>query len=161
MPYADPEEKKARNRAYYAANRERILAQQREHYAETAATARAQRRDYYGRTREQAVARAKRWRLGNRERHNALCRARAHQHREGRRMREAARRARQRGAFLEDVHPLVVLERDDGACGICGGDVDPHDFHVDHIDPLAQGGLHGYCNVQLAHPTCNLQKGSK
>jgi 5-methylcytosine-specific restriction endonuclease McrA len=74
------------------------------------------------------------------------------------RRKDQRRRARKRSAFIEDVHPLVVLERDDGVCGICGGDVDPEDFHVDHIIPLARGGEHRYANVQPAHPWCNLSK---
>jgi 5-methylcytosine-specific restriction endonuclease McrA len=73
----------------------------------------------------------------------------------------AARNARKREAFLEDVIPLVVLERDDGTCGICGEDVDPLDFHVDHRLPLAAGGLHAYFNVQVAHPRCNQIKGAR
>jgi 5-methylcytosine-specific restriction endonuclease McrA len=34
-------------------------------------------------------------------------------------------------------------------------------FHVDHIMPLAKGGLHCYTNVQVAHPKCNLSKKDK
>lgn len=62
--------------------------------------------------------------------------------------------ALKRGGFVEHVEPLVVLER-----GICGGDVDPMDFHVDHVLALAAGGDHAYFNVQAAHPACNLRKG--
>jgi 5-methylcytosine-specific restriction endonuclease McrA len=67
-------------------------------------------------------------------------------------------RAKQRKAFVEHVCGLVVLERDDGECRICGGDVDPTNFHVDHIHALDDGGLHCYANVQLAHPSCNIAK---
>jgi 5-methylcytosine-specific restriction endonuclease McrA len=81
--------------------------------------------------------------------------------RSGRRVREAARRARARAAFVEDVDPLVVLERDDGVCGICGEDVDPLAFHVDHVIPLASGGEHSYANTQVAHPRCNMAKGAR
>lgn len=70
------------------------------------------------------------------------------------------RRARQAGAFVEEVVRLVLLERDDGTCGICGGDVDPLDFHLDHIIPLAAGGEHSYANTQVAHPSCNVRKGA-
>lgn len=63
--------------------------------------------------------------------------------------------------FVEDVDPLVVLERHDGVCGICGGDVDPFAFHVDHIVPLSKGGEHSYANTQAAHPVCNMRKGAK
>lgn len=76
--------------------------------------------------------------------------------REKRRVRQAARRARS----CERLEPLVVLERHDGVCGICGGDVDPFAFHMDHIVPLARGGAHTYANLQPAHPSCNVRKGA-
>jgi 5-methylcytosine-specific restriction endonuclease McrA len=72
-----------------------------------------------------------------------------------------AYRARKRGAFVEDVEPLVVLERDDGVCGICGEDVDPTFFDIDHVIPLARGGEHSYRNVQVAHRRCNARKGAR
>lgn len=75
-----------------------------------------------------------------------------------RRLHRSTRRARTRSAFVEPVSSLVVLERDDGVCGICGGDVDPYGFDVDHIIPLARGGEHSYQNVQAAHPLCNKKK---
>lgn len=56
------------------------------------------------------------------------------------------------------LHRLVVLEREDGVCGICGEDVDPFDFHVDHIIPLCEQGEHSYENLQIAHPLCNQRK---
>lgn len=66
-----------------------------------------------------------------------------------------------KGAFIELVDPLVVLERGDGECGICGEDVDPSSFDVDHIVPLSRGGLHNYENTQPAHVTCNRAKGNR
>jgi 5-methylcytosine-specific restriction endonuclease McrA len=70
------------------------------------------------------------------------------------------RNARRRGAAHADaVSPLVVLELHDGACGVCGEDVDPFDFQIDHIVPLYRGGLHTYENCQPAHAVCNLEKG--
>ena len=75
---------------------------------------------------------------------------------------EALRKARKLGAtHVEPVDPLVVLELHDGVCGICGGDVDPFDYHVDHIVPLSKGGFHNLANSQPAHPSCNMRKGSK
>ena len=64
-------------------------------------------------------------------------------------------------AYIEDVDPLVVLERDDGICGICLDDVDPTNFHVDHIFPISLGGEHSYANVQAAHPFCNVSKNNR
>jgi 5-methylcytosine-specific restriction endonuclease McrA len=78
-----------------------------------------------------------------------------------RRVSHRRHRARNRNAFVETVDPLVVLERGDNVCGICGGDVDPGDFHIDHIVPLARGGLHNYENTQPAHPRCNWAKSAR
>lgn len=82
-------------------------------------------------------------------------------HRAERADRQRARVARKAGQHVEDVDRLVVLERDDGMCGICGEDVDPLNFHVDHVHALADGGLHAYFNVQVAHPACNIAKGAR
>jgi hypothetical protein len=53
---------------------------------------------------------------------------------------------------------LNVLERDDGLCGICGEDIDPLDYDLDHIIPTSKGGLHEMDNLQLAHRACNSRK---
>jgi 5-methylcytosine-specific restriction endonuclease McrA len=52
-------------------------------------------------------------------------------------------------------------ERQAARDGICGGDVDPLRFEVDHIVPISQGGDHSYPNVQAAHPRCNKIKGAR
>jgi len=73
----------------------------------------------------------------------------------------SARRARLLGAFVEHVDPLEVLLRHEGVCGVCSERVDPADFHVDHVIPLARGGEHSYANTAPAHPLCNLRKGAR
>jgi 5-methylcytosine-specific restriction endonuclease McrA len=75
-----------------------------------------------------------------------------------RRARKVRRRLREETQFVEHVDPLVVLELDDGACGICGDDVDSDRFEVDHVIPIAHGGEHSYANTQTAHPACNRRK---
>lgn len=74
---------------------------------------------------------------------------------------KARRRAAKNTVPCEDVEALVVLEMDDGACGICGEDVDPLDFTIDHVVPLSRGGPHIYANVQVAHHSCNSRKGAR
>jgi 5-methylcytosine-specific restriction endonuclease McrA len=81
--------------------------------------------------------------------------------REQGREKAARRRARQRGLPTERIEHLVVLERHDGVCGICGTDVDPFEFQIDHVVPIAAGGPHLYSNIQLAHPVCNQRKGDR
>lgn len=77
-----------------------------------------------------------------------------------RRIWESARRARKLNQFIENVDPSVVYEIHGGMCGVCKEFIDG-DFHVDHVIPLIKGGMHGYINVQPAHPKCNLKKGVK
>lgn len=69
------------------------------------------------------------------------------------------RRARKRGADqAQHIDPLVVLEMTDGMCGICGHDLDPINYEIDHVIPLSRGGTHTYDNVQAAHRMCNRVK---
>jgi 5-methylcytosine-specific restriction endonuclease McrA/biotin operon repressor len=107
---------------------------------------------------QKAYARAYAQRPEVRAKERERSRRRAAEDPERTRNRNHARRARFAGQYVERVESLVVLERADGVCGICGGDVDPTRFHVDHIVPLSKGGVHAYSNVQVAHPSCNVRK---
>lgn len=53
-----------------------------------------------------------------------------------------------------------VIERDGYICGLCGGDVEPMDVHIDHIWPVARGGGNSFDNLQVAHSSCNVRKGA-
>jgi len=71
-----------------------------------------------------------------------------------------------RRLFVERVSFRAIYKRDGGHCRICGKPVKPkrHDTDIwaatlDHITPLALGGLHCKANVQLAHMICNSMKG--
>lgn len=55
----------------------------------------------------------------------------------------------------------AVIDRDGYICGLCGGDVQPDDIHIDHIKPKIMGGLDRLDNLQVAHSTCNLRKGAR
>ena len=73
----------------------------------------------------------------------------------------ATYRARKRKAYVEDVDPAHVWERDEGVCGICQQPADRTDWHLDHVIPLSRGGAHSMANVQVSHPACNLSKHQK
>ena len=122
------ENARIRGLRWYHRHADELSAQRQQRSDEEKALERERKRRYYDDNKEI-------WRQSSRRRH-----------------------ARKRSAFIDDVHPLVVLERDDGMCGICGGDVDPADFHVDHIVPVSRGGEHAYYNVQASHPLCNRRK---
>lgn len=78
-----------------------------------------------------------------------------------RRGREYSRRRRERmhsSPNFERVSRAVVWDRDGGLCHVCGLPCDEHDWHMDHVVPLARGGEHSYRNVAVSHPLCNLRK---
>lgn len=77
------------------------------------------------------------------------------------------RRALKALAPAEDVRPAEVYERDGWVCGLCSALVDPSLLYpdplsasLDHVVPLSRGGHHTYENTQLAHLSCNVQKGA-
>lgn len=52
------------------------------------------------------------------------------------------------------------LLRKTNLCGICGEPIlRMNDATLDHIIPLAKGGVHAPSNMQLAHDRCNSDKG--
>lgn len=76
------------------------------------------------------------------------------------------RRARQRDAFVENVSPQQVFERDRWTCHLCGTRVawskeapHPRAPVIDHVVPLAagpeNGGVHALYNARCAHFLCN------
>jgi hypothetical protein len=103
--------------------------------------------DWHRANPERARENSRRWYWANLE----FAREKSRQH-------QTTRHARKLAVFVEAIDPLVVIERCDGVCGICGRDVDPMSFEVDHIIPLARGGEHSYANAQAAHMACNRRK---
>jgi hypothetical protein len=78
------------------------------------------------------------------------------------------RRARLLEAFVENVDPLIVFNRDKWICKLCDHPVSKiRDKNLvdiaslDHIIPLSKGGSHSYANTQLAHLSCNIRKGNR
>ena len=146
MPFKDPEQRRAYIKAHYDANGEKYRERSRQHYQDNIEQRRVNRKTQYWADPETARQKTKEWQQDNPD----LFNANGH-----------ARRARKRQAVVERVETLVVLELDDGVCGICGDDVDPSAFDLDHVIPLSRGGEHSYANVQVSHPRCNRQKGTK
>lgn len=126
---------KSWNRDFYERHRERRKALRRQRYANNSAVERE---------------RNKRYQLKNPD----LCRVLG-------RKSAANRRARLSSVFIEPIDPMVVFKNSDGVCGICLRAVTGPKWEVDHIKPLAAGGLHCYANVQLAHVSCNRSKGAR
>ncbi len=55
-----------------------------------------------------------------------------------------------------------VIERDERICGLCGQLVpEGAPLDIDHILPVARGGLDDLDNLQVSHATCNRRKGAR
>jgi hypothetical protein len=85
-----------------------------------------------------------------------------------RRMSKHRYRARKRAAYVEDVSPVRIFERDRWRCRLCNKRVHrhrvpPHPLApvLDHVVPLAAGGTHEAANTQCAHFICNSVKGDR
>lgn len=69
----------------------------------------------------------------------------------------------------KDITLEALYRRDAGVCYLCGKLCDWDDRHgnivganypsIDHVIPIARGGLHSWGNVRLAHHGCNSAKG--
>lgn len=72
----------------------------------------------------------------------------------------------------KDITVRALYKRDNGICYICGGECDFDDRQstdghficgptypsIDHVIPIARGGMHAWYNVKLAHHLCNAKK---
>ena len=79
---------------------------------------------------------------------------------------------RRRAAYDADAAEVFsaeeIFERDGWLCQICHEEIDqdlvfphPRSVSLDHVIPIARGGLHRRDNVQCAHLSCNSSKGSR
>lgn len=151
LPVQDIEKRRATWRAYSArwaeANRETLRVKAREWRAANPDKVRASNR----------VQRLKIDQVAERERN----RQRAKAHLEVGRQRKARRRARELGTCTERIDYRLLLQENDGTCGICRKPLDLFGYEFDHIVPLAAGGTHTQDNIQLAHARCNRVKGAQ
>lgn len=180
---ANREQRNKANREYYAANRERLLEQNREYrvrnrdrlaeydrrrYESNAAErkeyARNHRQANIDRCREQCRRNYAANRIARleyaRRRHEANPEIRQRSNQQGRRI----RRARERNA-IDPAAPAATAEATArrvwlfvNACPYCGSS---GPLHLDHVEPLARGGLHTPDNLVPACRRCNLSKQAK
>jgi len=141
-----------RRRAYLKINKVRIAAYGKAWYKAHKIQMAKWHVAYYETHRAKEIARAATYRKAHPDKYRDHC---------------AKRRALKRGAFVERVSRVVVFERDQGRCHLCGKKVDPNNWHLDHIIPLSpltpggKGGEHSYRNVAVSHPICNQRKHNK
>lgn len=131
-----------------AAVRVRIEADPERHRAYV----RKSNRTHYART----LKASREWKTRNRERMGDYRRAYVAANPE--KVKEwAKRRSKQPGyRILSSARPYCVILRGD-PCAYCGGPMQ----HIDHIDPIAEGGSRGWDNLTAACQPCNHQKYNK
>ena len=76
--------------------------------------------------------------------------------------------AKKNGNTIEQFNPLLIYERDNWTCQICGKKVKrngkahhPLQPSIDHIIPISLGGSHSRLNVRCTHLNCNLTRGNR
>lgn len=133
---------------------------------------RREKRRWYEQNLEDHRQRAAAFYAANTERVRANVVAWQERNPDKRRAHNAASNARRRmlvdAAFVDRPDERFVWDRDEGICWICDRPVDPSLRHpdpgsrsMDHVIPLAAGGVHGTENVALAHLGCNAAKQEK
>ena len=155
------ERKAETNKAWRERNRERVAATEkawRERNRERkAATIKA----WYERNRERKAATDKAWRERNPERKAATIKAWRERNPELLRERERRKRAKYRNAQVtltaNEKAKLLVLERTRKELQKETG----RDYHIDHILPLAHGGIHHPINLRILEGVENRSKNAK
>jgi len=144
---ANPEKAVDYKRKYREANLEKVAESSRK-WAEANRENELKRKlKYYEDNREQYAANVRKWRNANPERRREI---------------NQNRRAKIKGnggkLSKDIVQKLLILQK--GKCVCCGEGLN-NGYHLDHIIPLALGGMNDDFNVQLLTPKCNMSKGSK
>lgn len=143
--------KKARSRDYYWSNREGVLTKSRQRYREEGPEAvYAERREWRQANPEKCAEYARRYRAKNPSISAVI--------NNNRRTRIDGRKV-----SMAELNSLWT-----GFCALCGNPIDrdlkwPDQMSksVDHIIPLAKGGIHEVSNLQWAHVGCNRRKSDK
>ena len=133
-------------------NAEELAQKKKAHYQENIDHYREYKREYHQKNADRLTEKTLQWQRENPDKVH---------------IKAQRRRARLREAFVEDVNPFIVLERDNWECHLCGGSIDPSlkspermSWSIDHVIPLAKGGTHEYSNCKAAHRVCNSRKGA-
>lgn len=140
------------SKAWREENAEELAEKKKAHYLENIDHYREYKREYHQKNADRLTEKTLRWQRENPDKVH---------------IKAQRRRSRILDAFVEDVDPFVVLDRDGWECHICGDAIDPElkspalmSWSIDHVIPLAKGGTHGYSNCKAAHRVCNSRKGA-
>lgn len=157
----DPEKKKRlrlRQKKFHARHKKERLAAMREYRIKHATEIKAQRAEFYRQNAER-ITRAHREIHGPKYRRNMSPAAKDRRRKAGR-LANYARYARTKGKLSKGIaDKLMKLQR--GRCAVCRRDVSKGKYHLDHVMPMALGGVNEDFNMQILCPPCNQRKSAK
>lgn len=157
----DAAKNKARLKAWYELNREREAAKRKAYRECNLEREAVNGKAWRERNRERKAATDKAWCERNRERRAAICKAWRERNPEKMKERCRRRRAKEKNAQVtltsNEKQKLLVLERIRSELQKETGRV----YHLDHILPLAHGGLHHPVNLKILEGAENLAKNDK
>lgn len=135
-------------RVWYALNRHTVAQQRKKFRVQNPEHKTLQARRYYTKNKESHRLAMKKWAAENPEKARYI----SHDY-----------RVRRRGQKSGKIYWDEVWNRFTGSCPLCTKPlhIGVQKFHMDHIHPLSQGGLHATHNLQVVHSTCNLRKHTK
>lgn len=157
---ANRDTERERSRRYREANPKAVReCNKRWHEANREARSEYDKR-YREANREARSEYNKRWRETNPEANRERGKRWVAENPEAKRVHNHNRRARIRssGKLSPDIASRLLTAQK-GKCACCKTKMES--YHIDHIMPLALGGLNVDNNVQLLCPPCNLSKGAK
>ena len=153
---------------YISDNKEHITQYKKNYFANNFDEIQVKYKARYEDNKETIIAKTKAYVQAHKEETKIRQRDYHVNHLEEARMHRHTRKARVKGAKIEQVSATKVYERDSYICGICGEPIDknlkhpdPMSCSLDHIIPLSKGGEHSMANTQPAHLVCNLSKGNR
>ena len=148
----------------YYKNHEAHIRRRREYVKNNKEKVKRIREKYYQNNREQILARGKIYTQENKDKISARNKAYYELHKEDFLFRARERKQKIRetkdGTITKDTLN-AMYETQNHRCAYCDNNLDELGKHLDHIMPLAQGGVHTISNVHWVCPKCNLSKNDK
>jgi 5-methylcytosine-specific restriction endonuclease McrA len=144
---ASPEKHREYYRKWQAANPEKVREHDRKRYYSNLEKERERGRKWKAANIDRVLDYARKWKIANPDKHAVM---------------QQNRRARTKGnggTLSKDIVERLMIAQG-GKCACCGADLKQTGYHLDHIMPIALGGLNDDSNVQLLTPKCNLRKGA-
>lgn len=137
----------AKKKEYRENNKEKVTKTKKEWVDKNAKHVASVKRDWLKNNKAKALEAVRRWRDKNREQVRAKNTARL-------------KKLKDRGSYSGDDVKLK-LELQKNKCLGCFSAIDGLNYHIDHITPIAKGGMNTPDNIQILCPHCNLSKGAK